>query len=254
MAAKILALLLKRKNHVQASVGYLGQESAEAVGTQYWVPRFSTKKQVERTKFLYLRVDFILMEIPQSISTIAIKASMVSYFISEKGGKRIAVIKKRMPYYWVHCCEHRDLEVYLDMKPRGGILLDRKLNYARAEGDVIKGYLVFERKGSEWVPSNREPEAFFHFIFYKTDMPTDCRAEYEVVSTKNVFAFKTVKDCNHGYSGAAVFFIASTKGAEIEYRMTYDYGGCRWLYEKVRVAWNNGEPLVEKVEELKRVI
>ena len=193
------------------------------------------------------------MEVPQGINTIAIKVAMVDYFIAEGN---IAVIKKRAPYYWIHCCEHRDLKVYLDMKPRGGILLDpknRKLKYAKV-GGVIAGYLVFEREGSEWVPSSREPEAFFHFIFYKSDMPSDCRAEYEVVSTKNIFAFETAKDCNHGYSGAAVFFIASTRGAEIEYKRTYDYDGCRWLYEKVRVVWNNGNATVEPIEEVKRVI
>ena len=209
-----------------------------------------------------------MIEIPKNVNIIAIGVGFLSKLTTEKEGKKIIIIRKTYPSHSIPCCEHGEINFSLHMLVRGGVLLserNRKLRYARVERavtefgtpiDILHGYLVFERLNEkEWTVTDKAPEAFAYFIHYVTDTPTDCYADYEVVRTKNVFAVEKSKEVKHGYSGAGLAFLASAKEpAVIEYKRSYDYDGCRELYERVRVAWNNGNVTVEPIEEVKRVI
>ena len=201
-----------------------------------------------------------MLKIPMNVNTVAIKITYDHYFISEKEGKKIAVLKKKNPEYSITitnaCTNKLNLWFYLDMKLRGGVLLDsknRKLRYAKAENDTLHGYLVFERYENEWIVSDKEPEAFFYIIYYIQQK--ECGANYEIISTKNVFAIEKGVDNELHCGIAGLGILANAKEpAVIEYKRTIDYDGCRDVVEKVKISWNNGSVIVQPVEELKRVL
>lgn len=207
----------------------------------------------------------VILKIPENVNTIALKfrfAEGISFFVGEKDGKKIAVLQKTTPKYSYECCQHRYLIFELGMKLRGGIMLDeknKKLKYAKMSNEegylVIEGYLVFERmNGVEWIVSNKDPEAFFHMIYYTIER-ADYSADYEIISNKNIYSIAKDREYNLGVSAAALGFLASAKEPSfLEYNKVDRYDGYREFIEKLKIIWNNGNPVVEPVEELKRVI